>query len=178
MISIHIQSRHSRHCRVIFAICLGIAFSVQVVRAASVDPVALVSKAEASVLLGQPVVAVTPASEQVDEDTGGKLVYCAFRTEKSAVAVSVVSFASAKEALAKTTKQHAQERLEGDNSQITEEKDLGDRSYWATTDLGAEYIVIKGSRVLGLAIGGKLPNPPASYREALRKLAVSAAAKL
>ena len=178
MNSIRISSTYPRYLRVLCAIGLGLVAVLQTTAAASVDPVTLVSKAEAIALLGQPVTAVTPSSEQVDEDTGGKLIYCALRTEKSALVVSVVSFSSAKEALAKMTKQHAVERMEGDNAKITEEKGLGDQAFWATTDLGAEYIVIKGSRVLGLALGGKLPNPPASYREALRKIVISAVAKL
>ena len=137
MSSLHVHSRQLRCHRVLFAICLGIAFFVQLAPAASVDPVKLVSKTEATALLGQPVTAVTPASEQVDEDTGGKLVYCAFRTEKSAIVVSVVSFASAQEALAKMTKQHAVERLEGDNAQITRKKS------WETAPTGPRRISVR-----------------------------------
>lgn len=143
-----------------------------------IDPAALVIKAELTSVLGQPVTKVVPVPEQTDDDTGGRLVYCTFHGGQSAVIVSVVSFSSAKEAQAKMSKQQAMERLEGDNAQVIEEKGLGDRAYWATTDQGAEYIVIKGARVLGIGLGGKLTQTPASYREALRALAVGAVAKL
>ena len=44
MSSIHVPTRQSRYHRVFCAICLGIAFILQVAKAASVDPVAFHEK--------------------------------------------------------------------------------------------------------------------------------------
>jgi hypothetical protein len=156
----------------------GTALLSSAAPAGAVDPSTLVSKAEATALIGQPVVATSGGPAEKDDDSGGMLSYCTFRAGPSALIVSVVSFSSATEAKAKTTRQLAAARLDGDDAKIVEESGLGDRAFWATTANGAEYVVLKGSRVLGLALGGKPAKPPASYRDALRALAKSALEKL
>ena len=61
---------------------------------------------------------------------------------------------------------------------LTEEPGLGDKAYWAYTARAQQYVVLKGADVLGLALGGALPKPPASYQAALRAAATSASGKL
>lgn len=56
------------------------------------DACALLASAEATALLGQPVVQVAPAGPQRDEGSGGQLTYCTYRAATSAVVVSVVEF--------------------------------------------------------------------------------------
>lgn len=68
--------------------------------------------------------------------------------------------------------------MEGEGSRIVEEPGLGDKAYWAYTSEGAEIVVLKGAVVLGVAVGGQLPNPPVSYRKALRAATAAALLKL
>lgn len=168
----------SKKTSLLLVAVLGTTLSSPAAPAGAVDPATLVSQAEATAVMGQPVVATPGGPAAKDDDTGGMLAYCTFRAGPTALIVSVVSFSSATEAKAKTTKQLAAARLDGDDAKIVEESGLGDRAFWATTANGAEYVVLKGSRVLGLALGGKPAKPPASYRDALRALAKSALEKL
>jgi len=69
------------------------------------------------------------------------------------------------------------ERLD-DVTEFKEVTGIGDRAFWAYTETGAEFVVMKGATVLGVSLGGKLPKPPASYEAALRAAASAAAAKL
>ncbi len=92
--------------------------------------------------------------------------------------MSQVTFASAGDARKATTKELVAGRLEDEVTTLTEESGLGDKAFWACTGTGAEYVVLKGASVVGLALGGRLARPPASYQAALRAAAASASAKL
>jgi hypothetical protein len=94
-----------------------------------------------------------------------------------ALIVSQVTYANAAAARKATTKELVAGRLE-DGTTLAEESGVGDKAFWAYTGRAAEYVVLKGSSVLGLGLGGRLPKPPESYHAALRAAAASASAKL
>jgi len=145
--------------------------------AAPIDPSTLVTKGDVEKLLGQSV-GITPAGRETqDEDTGGMLTYCTYHAGSMAVIVSVITFASPQEALAKMTSDRAAERMDGDAT-IVAERDLGARAFWGTSANSAEYVVVQGSHVLGIGLGGRLPQSPESYHAALRALATAALGKL
>lgn len=156
--------------------------SLSIALAASAGPVAgpcdLVDRAAATEILGQPVTSGVAAGPEPDEDTGGTLTYCTYRAGSAALIVSRVTFGTAAAARHATTKELVAGRLEDEMKALTEEPGLGDKAFWAYTDTGAEYVVLKGSTVLGLGLGGGLPKPPASYKSTLRAGAASAIAKL
>lgn len=142
------------------------------------SPCDLMDRATVVALLGQTSTAGTPAGPERDDDTGGTVRYCTFRAGTAALILSQVTFSSAAEAGKATTQELVTSRMEGEGSKIVEEPGLGDRGYWAYTSEGAEMVVLKGSVVLGVALGGQLPNPPSSYRKALRAATAAALLKL
>lgn len=146
--------------------------------AGKVGPCELMDRATVIGLLGQATSAGTPAGPERDEDSGGTVSYCTFRAGAAALILSQVTFTSAAEAGKATTKELVASRMDGDGAKITDEPGLGDRAYWAYTAEGAEFVVLKGSVVLGVALGGQLANPPVSYRKALRAATVAALLKL
>ena len=143
------------------------------------DICSLVSKGEATSLLGQPATQTTPGKPEKDEDTGGMVTYCSYRAGTLALVVSVVEFSSPAEARMKTTKEMAAGRMEGD-AKVTEESGLGDRAYWAvsTKAAAAGFTVQKGTRVLGILLGGQGLGAPETHKEALRKAAAGALGRL
>lgn len=143
------------------------------------DICSLVSKGEATSLLGQPVTHMTPSKPEKDEDTGGMLTYCSYRAGTLALVVSVVEFSSPAEARKNTTKEMAAGRLEG-KAKVTDESGLGERAYWAVSNqsTAAGYTVQKGTRVLGIMLGGQGLGAPEKHKEALRKAAAGALGRL
>ncbi len=139
---------------------------------------ALIDRATVVALLGPAGSAGTQAPPEPDEDTGGTLSYCTFRSGTGGLILSKVTFATAAAALKATTKELVSSRMEGDGATIADETGLGDKAYWAYTSEGAEFVVVKGSVVVAVALGGQLPNPPASYRKALRAATSAALLKL
>jgi hypothetical protein len=138
----------------------------------------LVTKAEASSVLGKPISAATAAPPAPDEDSKGILSYCTYRAEGAAVVVSLVTFPSASAAERAVTKEFIRERLEGDTATIETETGLGDRAFWAYTESGAEYVVVRGSSVVGVIVGGRGLKPAAGYKSELRKAVAAAVSRL
>jgi hypothetical protein len=142
------------------------------------NPCDLLDRAAVSALVGPPVTDGTPSGPEPDEDSGGTLSYCTYRGGSAALIVSQVTFANAAAARKATTKELVAGRLEDEVTTLTEESGVGDKAFWACTGAAAEYVVLKGASVLGLALGERLPKPPVSYHAALRAAAASASAKL
>jgi hypothetical protein len=141
-------------------------------------PCDLLDRATVVALLGQTSSGGTPAGPERDDETGGTLRYCTYRAGTAAIILSQVTFSSAAEAGKATTQELVTSRMDGEGSKIVEEPGLGDRAFWAYTSEGAQIVVLKGAVVLGVAIGGQLPKPPASYRQALRTATAAALLKL
>ena len=141
-------------------------------------PCDLLDRAAAGTLAGAPVSPGMPEPPEPDDETNGILSYCMYRAPKASVIVSLVAFPNAGDAKKATTKELVAGRLEGEQKELKEETGLGEKSFWAYTEEGAQYVVLKGANVIAVSMGGGLPKPPASYHDALRAAAASAAGKL
>lgn len=146
--------------------------------AASVaDPCALLSKADAAALLGQPIVAVAPAGPERDEDSGGQLSFCTYRGATSAVIVSVVEFAAETEARKQLSINLVRERMDEGDAKVTEEPGLGERAFYGASSNSAMYVFLKKNKVIGIAVGGAKVSEATASKAPLRAAALSIAAK-
>jgi hypothetical protein len=68
--------------------------------------------------------------------------------------------------------------MENEVTAFKEVPGVGDRAFWASTETGAQFAILKGATVVGVSLGGTLPKPLASYEAALRAAASAAVAKL
>jgi hypothetical protein len=154
-----------------------LGFSLAFAGVAAPGPCDLLSKDAASALLEVPVTKMEPGGPERDEDTGGMRTLCAYMAATRMVIVVREVFTSAAAAQAATTKELVGERMEDDQTTVTEVPGLGDKAYWATTPHAAEWVVTKGSSVLGVTLGG-MPKPPATYQARLRAATVGILGKL
>jgi hypothetical protein len=163
-------------CFTLFALAAVLAAVPGAARAA--DTCALVSRAEASALLGQPAGAgaATPATR--DEDSSGQLSYCTYRAPASALIVSVVEFATPGEARKSLTVNMVKSRMEEEATKVSEEPGIGERSFYAASAEGSMYVFLKGNKVVGLAVGGPSAPKAAAVKAALKASAIATAAKL
>jgi hypothetical protein len=146
--------------------------------AAAAGPCDLVDRAVVARLLGHPITATSPAPEQRDDETGGMLSYCSYQGGPAGLVVSVVRFDSPAEARRVATARLAARRLDEENATVEEVRGLGDRAYWAYTGEGAEWVVLKGTNLVGVALGGRAGRSPSSLRSELREATVAAMRRL
>jgi hypothetical protein len=146
--------------------------------AAVSGPCDLVDRGVVTRLLGHPITATSPAPEQRDAETGGMLSYCTYEGGPAGLVVSVVRFGNVAEARHAATRRLAARRLDEANATVEEEGGLGDRAFWAYTEEGAEWVVLKGTVLIGVALGGRADRPPGSLKSLLREATVAAMAKL
>lgn len=155
---------------------VGLSLAVVMNSTPAPGPCDLLTREAASQLLGQ-AATMTPSGPEPDEETGGTRTVCVYQAGERMLIVSRIVFASAAAAREATTRELVGERLGEEDATIAEESGIGDQVFWAYTPIAAEYVVLKGSSVLGLALGG-MPKAPSAYQAQLRAAAVSAAAKL
>lgn len=141
-------------------------------------PCDLLSKADASTLIGSPVTAVDHVGPQPDEDTGGTLEYCVYRTATAGVIVSEISFPTAAAAKSAINQEFLLGQMESEDAKVEPESGMGDQAWWGVSTKGVEYVVIKGAIVLSVHLGGEAIKDPASHKAAVRAAAVSALMKL
>lgn len=146
--------------------------------AATPGPCDLVDRAVAARLLGHPITATSPVAGQRDEETGGTLSYCTYEGGLAGLVVSVVQLGDSAKARRVTTRRLVARRLDEARATVEEESGLGDRAFWAYTPEGAEWVVLKGSVLVGVALGGRLGRPPRSLKSALREATIAAMSKL
>ena len=143
------------------------------------DLCSIISRTDAASLLEQPVTAVTPSGPQRDEDSGGMLSFCTYLSSNAAVVVSIVEFATAAEARKQLNANLVKERMDADDAEVTEEPGIGEQSFWGISANGASYTFVKGSRVVGIGLGGEgFAAMGLSRKDALRRAALAVASKL
>jgi len=142
-----------------------------------VGPCDLVDRAAATQLLGVPPASVTPSGPEPDEDTGGTRTTCVYMAGQRMLVVIRVAYASAAAAREATTQEMQAEKLAEDDATAKEVSGPGDKAFLVHTKYGVQYVVLKGSSVISLALGG-MPNPLPTYEAQLRTAAGAAATKL
>lgn len=147
-----------------------------VLSAPPAGPCDLVDKAKITALLGQPATG-EPSGPEKDEDTGGMVSYCSYRAGQLMVIVSDVAFADAGAARKATTQELVKDRLDDETAKVTVEQGVADAGYWAESAKGRMYVVRKGARVVAVMIGGESPKAAATYHDALKEAAVTAASR-
>ena len=158
------------------ALALSIVATVALVEPPA-GPCDIVSKATITALLGQPAPAGEPSGPEKDEDSDGMVSHCWYRAGSVMIIVSEVTYTSAAKAKQSTNAEYIKSQMGDDKANVVEEKGVGDGGFWATTDKGAHYAVLKGSRVIAVGLGGALSKPKASYHDALRDAALGGASR-
>ena len=69
-------------------------------------------------------------------------------------------------------------RMDEPGTKVSEEPGIGERSFYAASDEGSMYVFLKGNKVVGVAVGGPGAPKAAAVKDALKKSALAAAAKL
>jgi hypothetical protein len=145
--------------------------------ARAADACALLSRTDAAALLGEPVAGVTPAGPERDEESGGQLTFCTWRAANGSLVVSVIEFASPADARRQLEANLSQDRKDGQDAKLVEERGVGERAFWGESPTSAVVTFLKSNKVAGIAIGGA-GRQPATRKEALRKAAIAIAATL
>ena len=141
------------------------------------EPCDLVDQASAAQLLGQAVTKTFPSGPEPDEETGGIRTICYYQAGTRGLVVTQVVFKSAAEARQATTRELMEDQMDSEEMTIKEESGLGDKAFWAYTDKTAQYVVVKGAKVVALSLGG-MPKEPTSYQATLRAATRAVAARL
>jgi hypothetical protein len=157
---------------------LAVGLSASPASAAPPGPCDLLDKATASQLLGKPVASMEPSGPEPDEDSGGMRTHCVYMAGTSMLVVTQVIFQSPAAASETTTRELVGERYGEDEDMTVEEAGgLGDKAFWAYTPTAADYIVVKGAKVLALTLGGTGKDPK-SYQASLREATAAVLKKL
>ena len=164
-----------RHVAIVLSAPLLILVSSATLAA---DPCALVTRTEASALLGQPSAPGAKSGPARDEDSSGQLSYCTYKAGTAALIVSLVEFSSPAEAKKALTANLVKRRIGEDDAKVTEEAGIAERAFYAVTAEGSMYVFIKGSTVVGLGIGGPGSPKAATVKGALKANSIAVAAKL
>ncbi len=141
------------------------------------DPCALITKAEAQVLIGEPVTSTSKEPAEPDEDTGGIQTSCTFMGKTGALIIAVLEFKSAAEATKKITVEFLKKQDEEAAPTVAPEPGLGDRAFFGHTPRSAMMLAQKGARAYVATVGGRISAAPTTYRARLRTLVAAMAAK-
>ena len=98
-----------------------------------------------------------PSGPEPDEDTGATRTPCWYQAGQGMLVVTRLEFPDAAAALAATSADLEPEKLSEEKATMKLESGLGDKAYLIYHPRGAEYVVVKGTTVLTLALGG-MPN--------------------
>ena len=140
-------------------------------------PCDLLDRAAATTLLGAPVTKMDPSGPEPDEDTGGTRTTCVYQAAQRMLIVIRLDYPNAGAAREATAAEMEPEKLAEEKATMKDAPGLGDKGYLVYTPRAIQYLVVKGSSVLSLILGG-VPNPLPTYEAPLRSATVSAAKKL
>ncbi len=153
------------------------SLALAVLDPAGLGPCDLLDRSAAGALLGTPVTKMDPSGPEPDEETGATRTMCAYMAEQRMVVVIRLDYPSASAAREATAAQLEPEKLSEENATAKEVSGLGDKAYLVSTPRAIQYIVVKGSTVLSLLLGG-VPNPLPTYEAQLRTDTAAALRKL
>ena len=139
-----------------------------------VDVCALASEAQVEEVLGQPITSKT-SDEDADSVSGGTIYSCSYVGSGLAVVISWVDTNSPAAAEQALKDELAQMQADEPSATVTSQSGIGDQAFWTVTPHAAGYVVAKGGRVLGVALGGNIGDP-AAHKAALKTLTESIAA--
>jgi hypothetical protein len=142
------------------------------------DPCGLVTQPEAAAVIGAGVAKLMSEGPAPDEETGAQRSVCIYRNAQIMLVIMVLEFPTADAARETLTRETVSAQLEDESATVEQESGIGDRAYWGTTDHSVAYVVLRGSRVLGIVLGGDGLGEPAQRRAGLRKAAVTATGRL
>ncbi|HVY06959.1 MAG TPA: hypothetical protein VHB46_13375, partial [Burkholderiales bacterium] len=111
-----------------------------------------------------------------DEDSGGELIFCSYRSAGAAVVVSIVEFPSEAAARKQLGSGLINDRMGADDAKVVEERGIGEKAFYGASAKGSMYVFLRKNKVGGVGVGG--PGKAADLKDALRKAAQSVAAKL
>jgi hypothetical protein len=140
------------------------------------DPCRMASDAQVEEVLGQPITSKTPG-EDPDSVSGGTLYFCSYVGSGLAVVISMVGVGTPAEVAQALKDELAQMQADEPNASVTSQTGMGDQAFWTVTPHAAGYVVAKGGRVLGVALGGSIGDP-AAHKDALKTLAESIVARM
>lgn len=141
------------------------------------DPCAMITKAEAQVLIGESVTSTSKEPAEPDEDTGGIQTSCTFMGKTNALIIAVLEFKSAAEATKKITVEFLKKQDEEAAPNVVSEPGLGDRAFFGHTPHSAMMLAQKGNRAYVATVGGRLATAATAYRARLHSLLAAMAAK-
>ena len=133
---------------------------------------ASVDKAQVGALLGGTAPAPIATGPEKDADAGGITTICMFMQGKKGVLTMRIEFASPQEAAKKVTLEYLKNQ-QGDEAKYVEEKGVGDRAFWAVSDEGSSYVILKGAKLYSVALGGIDGKVAAAQKPAIAKLTQS-----
>jgi len=144
---------------------------------AAAGPCDLLDRAAAGALLGAPVTKMEPSGPEPDEDSGGSRTTCTYQAGQAMLIVIRLDFPDAAAASAIAWAEIEPEKLGEQKASAKPEAGLGEKAWLIRAPSAIEYVVVKGSTVLTLALGG-VSKPLDTYEAQLRTSATAAAGKL
>ena len=141
------------------------------------DPCAMITKAEAQVLIGEPVTSTSKEPAEPDEDTGAIQTSCTFMGKTSALIIAVLEFKSAAEATKTITVEYLKKQDEEAAPTVVPEPGLGDRAFFGHTPHSAMMLAQKGARAYVATVSGRGTSATTAYRAKLHTLVAAMAAK-
>jgi hypothetical protein len=156
---------------------IALAFAFLPASGSGAAPCDLLSRADAAKVLGAPVTSADPSGPELDDESGAMRTACVYQAAGGRMLVVLrLMYKDAKTALDSTAAEAMSERIAEEKVKIEEDRGIGDRAYWMTSEIMAQYVVLKGATVTGIMLGGT-PKPPTEYRAELRAAAVAVTAK-
>jgi hypothetical protein len=139
-----------------------------------VNVCSLATDAQVEAVLGQTITEKTPG-EDADSVSGGTLYFCTYLGSGLAVVLSWVETGTPAAAEQALKDELAQMQADEPSAIVTSVTGMGDKAFWTVTTHAASFVVVKGGRVLSVALGGNIGDPDA-HKAALKTLAESIAA--
>ena len=134
----------------------------------NLDICSLVTTADVEAVLGQSVISVTPGSEP-DAASGATLYSCTYLGNGIALIISSADIGSAQTASDMMDTQFETMKSYQPDTILVEESGVGDKIFWTVRENAVAYNVLKGSHLIGVAIGGSIGDP-ALYKAGLLHL--------